>query len=253
MTRRLLVLCALTFLVALSVQPAPLTIDNFQTAHPFLFAGPGGGNPLSADSGVSGLPTDIIGGARNLAVTRTSGVNIGLASISGGELTFGMVTDLGYSRIIWDGDLNSSLNYALAAVDLTGGGLRTRFHVRARSDLAGSVHLTVFSSATDYSSITFALPAAGIGASYTNLFPNFSSLVLGAPALVTSDLGLGAATAMADLTNITAITLHVDGTAIAGLDAQFQLVEVADNVPEPATFGLVGGMLFALALLHRRR
>jgi len=252
LSQRLLAAMTLMMLGGAWVQAAPLIIDNFQTNHPILFAGPGGGNPISSNSGVpGGAPGDILGDARNLKVTRTTGSSLGTAYVSGGELTVGMITDLGYSRIIWDGDLNSSLNYALA-VDLTGGGLRDRFHVRARSDLSGSVHLTVFTSATSYSSVTFSLPALGIAAPYSDYNLLFTSLTMGAPALVAADLGLGAATAMADLTNITAITLFVDGTAIAGLDAQFQIVEVASGVPEPATLGLVGGVLLGVSLLRRR-
>ena len=42
------------------------------------------------------------------------------------------------------------------------------------------------------------------------------------------------------------------GASSSGLDAQFQLLEVQD-VPEPATFGLVGGMLIAAAFARRYR
>jgi hypothetical protein len=245
-------LLTLAFLASFAVQSAPLVIDNFQVAQGPLLVGPGGGNPLDASSGASGLTTDLIGGFRNLEVTRTNGSQFGIASVSGGEFTFGMLTDNGYSRIIWDGDLNSSLNYALASIDLTGGVGRSAFRVRARSDIAGSVHLTVFSSATDYSTITFSLPGTGIAAPYTEFMLSFASLVQGAPSVVTTDLGLGAATALADVTNITAITLFIDGTSLAGLDAQFQLLEVAD-VPEPATFALVGCMLAGLSVLRRQR
>jgi hypothetical protein len=166
-----------------------------------------------------------------------------------------MLTDNGYSRVIWDGDADAVLNFGLGGVDLTGAATRDRFRTQARSDIAGKVHLAVFTSATAYSFATFDLPAAGIAASYSNFAIPFASMAMGAPALLVSDLGLGVATSMADFTNVNAIAMFIDGTLPnpAGLDAQFTLLEVNSNVPEPATFGLVGAALAAASLLRRKR
>lgn len=253
-----LVLLALGVLGIGFVQAAPLTIDDFENGTGGVCVGIGfAGCPgNSYNIGLSGA--GIIGGARNVQLTRTTFTSGGFAQVDAGIFDFSLGSDNGYGRIIWDGDTNASLNFGsgdLGGIDLTGGGLRTAFRIGAKSDLPGLTYLTVFTSATDYSTITFALPGAGAGPGdpYTDLSLAFASMLSSAPALVRTNLGLAAALNPATLTNVHAIAFFLDGTAAgsAGLDARIQFLETPDdvNIPEPGTNLLLGlGLVGAFAL-----
>lgn len=245
-----ILVCALGALITCSVHAAPLTIDDFQTAQPGACIG---GFPCNNPSSSSneGIAGSMLGGFRNIEVTRSGGSSFGIVTVASNTFIYGMVLDPGYGRIIWDGDLNSSLNYALASIDLTGGGTRDSFRIRAQSDLGGTIILTVFSSSTAFSSLSIALPTTG--SAYTDYIRNFGVLTPGAPTLVLTDLGLANTTTAADLNNITAITLFIDGTTVPQLDAQIQLLEVTAEIPEPGTYALISAGLLSLFALRRKR
>lgn len=253
MSTRFFCLAALAFLTAAVTPAANLTIDNFAVGQPIQFASDAF---VPVNNSASGGATDIIGGDRNIEVTRTSGDLPGMTAVNSGHFIFGLLDGNGYSRIIWDGDTDNLLSFGLGSADLTlGGSASARFRIHARSDIAGSAHLTVFTSATSYSSITFLLPANGFGVTpFTEFNLAFSSLVQGAPSLVQNSLAIGVATSMASMSNINAITLFIDGTApgSAALDAQIDFIQVSD-VPEPATYALMAGGLFSLFALRRKR
>jgi len=255
-----LVLLALGVLSIGFVQAAPLTIDDFENGTGGVCVGIGFlGCPGDTYSvGLSG--SGIIGGNRNIELTRTTFTSGGFAQVSSGIFDFSLGSDNGFGRIIWDGGTNSTLDFGggdLGGVDLTGGGLRSAFRIGAKSDLPGQAYLTVFTSATDYSTITFALPGAGAGPSdpYTDLSLAFASMLSSAPALVRTNLGVAAALNPATLTNIHAITLFLDGTApgSAGLDARIQFLETPDDVtiPEPGASLLLGLGLVGVFALRR--
>ncbi len=252
-------------LAAASLSAAPIVIDAFGTDQNQIQVGPGqpGNNPWTAGSGVAA--PDAIGGSRNISITRVSGNGSDTADVG---LTPGVFTlstaaaNNSVGRIIWDGDTNSSVNpTGLGGRDLTDGGTNTFLRLQARSDITGTIYITIFTSATAYSTVAITLPALGFGATpFTEYIIPFSSFTQGAPANVTSStigFNLGAASGSANFTNVGAITLFVDGTGAgsAGLDTQIRLLQ-ADGpppVPEPVTLLLSGVGLGFIGLLRRRQ
>ena len=254
----------LATLFATTLSAGPIVIDAFGTAQNQITVGPGtpGANPLSANGGIAA--PDALGGARNIGLTRTTGN--GQDSVVVGQTPnlfefSSAAANNSVGRIIWDGDTNGTVNpTGLGGVNLTGGGTNTFLRLQARSDITGTLYITVFTSATSYSTVAITLPAAGFGATpFTEYIIPFSSFTQGAPANVTSSsigFNLGAATGAANFSNVGAITLYVDGTggSSAGLDTQIRLLQ-ADGVvtPEPVTLALAGAGLGLIGLLRRRK
>lgn len=250
MFKRIAALTVLTLVVAGVSSAALLTIDHFNTAQ-FMGVGPGGGNPLTGNQGAA--DAGAVGGGRNVAFTRTAGTGFEFINVTSSILEFNLGSgDNGYGRVLWDGDTNNALNPTGLNVNVSAPNAMFRFD--ARSDIGGTGYLVVFSSATSYSYVSFNLPAQGFAVPFTTYTIPLASLLQGAPALVQTDLGLAAASSMANLSQVGAFALYFNGTApqSAGLDAQFEFLEITD-VPEPATFGLVGSVLLAAGLLRRVR
>lgn len=252
----------LATLFATTLSAGPIVIDGFGTDQSSIFVLPGGGNPSSSNSGVAA--PDAVGGSRNVGITRVTGNDLDSANVglTPGIFTFSSAAaNNSVGRIIWDGDTNNSVNpTGLGGVDLTGGGTNTFLRLQARSDITGTLYITVFTSATSYSTVAITLPAGGFGATpFTEYIIPFSSFTQGAPANVTSSsigFNLGAATGGVTFTNVGAITLFVDGTgsSSAGLDTQIRLLQ-ADGIvtPEPITLALAGAGLGLMGLLRRRK
>ena len=254
---------ALAALLATTLSAAPVVIDTFASTQGLVSVGPGTqANPLSNDAGVSSSSS--LGGARNIGVTRVAGDGFDFVNVSTNLFEMNSAAaDNATGKIIWDGDTNGTVNAAtgLGGVDLTAGGLNTGLRLRARSDVTGTIYITIFTSATSYSTVALTLPGQGFGSTpFTEFFLPFATFALGANATVTSN-GVGfnllTATGTANFTSVTAITLLVDGTGpnSAGLDTQIQLLQAdtESSVPEPMTLALAGAGLGVLGILRRRR
>jgi hypothetical protein len=242
---------AVLTILAAGVAPAALiTIDDFNTTQ-FLGIGPGGVNPLTGSGGV--LDGNVVGGARSVTITRTAGTGLQYVNVNSSIFEFNTGSaDNAFGRILYDGDTNASLNTAGLNLNLSSSNYKFRFD--SKSDNPGTGYVVLFSSPTAYSYYQFALPDQGFAAAFSTQSIALSAFLQGAPALVQADLGLAVATSAVNLSQVGAIAVYFDGTAgaAAGLDAQLDLLELTD-VPEPASFGLVGGVLIAAAFARRFR
>jgi hypothetical protein len=217
---------------------AATVIDDFD-AFQALSISAGTPSPASAQDGI--FSVDVLGGARNLALTQTTGragasmlVDAGILSTSLGSSTNGTFT------VLWDGGIDSTPSFSgLGGVDLTGGGANDRFVVRARSDGLAPVTVTVYNngSGTPYSQ-TFILPGGGFGATPFTAF----ELPFSAFAAATFD-------------DIGAIMLAIDATAPSsqGTDAELDIILATTAIPEPPAIALLVGGLGMGFLMFRRR
>ena len=237
--KRLLLAAALFAVQAGVSLAAPILIDNF-TDPQFFGVGPGGSNPLTASQGIV-TGANSIGGARNITITRTSGNSFDFIS-TGGIFELNLAAaDAGSALVIWDGDTNNTINTTGLSVDLTDGGTNVAFQLFSRSDLVSPVTITVYSGA-NASSFTYNTPGLGFGlVPFTETFLYFSNF--------TTIAGTGA-----DFTNVGAITLFIDSSALsrAGADTQIDLIG-AVPVPEPSTMLLSGLAIAALGFVRRKR
>lgn len=235
----------LALLLPVAAAAAPITIDNLTISQGLTSVGPGipPSNPASNDAGVTGSTLNMIGGARNIQISRLGGDGQDSVRVSSNMFQLASFPDdVVTGQIIWDGGTDSAVNATgLGGIDLTDSGSNKLFRVMVRSDLAAPVTITVYTSATAFSTATFNLPALGFGAQpFTQVLVPFASFLQG-----------GASAA--NFNSVGAITFFVDGSSVAGLDAQLQLIEAAADVPEPATYSAVGLALMAGSLLWRKK
>ena len=230
--------CLIT-LIGSSLQAAPIIIDAFDTTVHFASVGFGGPNPVVATHGTFTAAGESIGLARNITVNRATGDGNDSVNVGGGNFNLNLsAADTGTGVIIWDGGTNSTVDHGFS-IDLTDGGTNTQIQTTVRSDLIAPVIITIFSGAGNWSTFTFNSPGLGFAAPFTLLTIPFTSFgVVG---------GTGA-----NFTNVTSITILVDGTAVAGLDFQMNFLE-ANGVPEPGTFALMGLALTGFGLIRIRR
>jgi hypothetical protein len=231
-------------ILALGIVPANATvifIDDFNASQT-VFAGPIGPNPVSSQSGVA-VGSNVLGGARSLEVTRTSGTSIDFGTVGLGSLTMALApADSGFASLIWDGDTNGTLNQnGIVPVDLTDAGSNTAIALSVRSDLVAPIILTFYSGNGNSSTYSFNTPAQGFGAT------PFTDYVIAMSSFVTSS-GTGA-----NFTGITAATLFIDGQFQPGLDVEVQNYQAMNPIPEPASFGLVAAGLAGLFIRRHRK
>jgi hypothetical protein len=222
-----------------TLSATPIIIDQFTDTQSLSVSGPGA-NPVSA-SGSSAAPA-ALGGNRFVMLTRTAGagtasININAPSAGVFNQSNDAVADSD-SLTLWDGGLDGTINPAGLSVDLTDSGVNSQLHFRANVDLLVGVTAAFrFYSGTlsDYSQVIQTL--IGGGADFDYFIP-FASM---------TSVGSGA-----NFTNVGAITMFISGPN--RMDLQVDLLETTndEDVPEPATFGLVGSALAGLALLRRR-
>jgi hypothetical protein len=223
-------LCCLSPLEARSI-----TIDAWSAEQTTTVISPSG----SATTVATGA--GILGGEREITLTRASGVAVTMAA-SGGSLAYGQIAgSVGTGTVIWDGvDGGGALDpTGLGGVDFTDAATSAAISIPLLfNDLPASLRLTAYTDGANASQVTVALPG-GIPpdpqTALTILFSSFSVLS-----------GTGA-----DFSNIGAFILEVDGSAAAGLDLEVGAVETIPT-PEPRTAFLLGVGLMGLTL-HARR
>jgi len=169
------------FLLSLSAFPillnAQLIIDDFSFDHPLVVA-IGDGNNASSVVDDPTTPSSIIGGERDLYVEVTSG-SIVSAQITGNQLNFSTnASTTGVFHLIWDGNDGAA---DLANLDHTGLGgqdlaasTNTLAITVSSADVAGSVTLTIYTDALNYSSITQVFPiVSGAPVTYNLTYADF--------------------------------------------------------------------------------
>jgi hypothetical protein len=268
-------LSAALFTLTGGVSAAGLLIDNFDLAQ--AAAQDSSNGTASSAATNSGLdPASIIGGEREIYVNAFSGAdgfNGTRAGVSSSRFSF--VNDAGvagFGALRWDG--TSSTGFDLTKTDLginrTGfagvnfsaaaDSLKLTFH---RSDAAFPFTLQFFSSATDWTSFTFAaipvcgaadascLSQAGAVAGPTDFFFNFALMNL-----LGTKFGSGASfsniTAMQAIFNYNVAT-STPGQA-EGVDFSMDFADgLRPPVPEPSTYAMLLVGLGAMGFRARRR
>lgn len=212
-------------------------IDSFDTAQSVTSDG-------TSTSEVNGA--GILGSERDLAVTVDSGSGNTASDVNmtvSGSLTYeSPPLTSGSATAVWDGDDDSQTvdsGSGLGGVDLTADGSDS-LQLDAIADLSGSsLVFTVWSSSSDSSEYTLALPSDPTFTlqSFSILFTDFATVS-----------GAGA-----DFTSVTAIQMVVDGTNAPGVDVIVDSVATGTEVPEPATVALLGAGLAGIGIRMRRR
>jgi hypothetical protein len=131
--------------------------------------------------------------------------------------------------------------FGLGGVDLTSAGTNTQVRVIGNSDHIVTVYATFYQSATSYARASFMIPADTLDHSYVLKFNN-----IGGDAL----FGFNGSFSTASFASVNAITFMIEGTNSSDT---FISYFGADNVPEPATFGMIAGGLGGLLWYARKR
>ncbi|MFN7925226.1 MAG: PEP-CTERM sorting domain-containing protein [Bryobacteraceae bacterium] len=229
-------------LVAMQANAATVIIDSFTTTQSVTISGGSSPPNTTADTGVvTGAAS--AGGARNIMLTRTFGTGTDQSKVNSGAapnpdiLEFSVAAnDLVNLLVLYDGGTDNVNSQGLN-LNLQIAGSNPRFEFLSRSDLAGTVTLTIYSG-TGNASASFNLPALGFGATPFTL----SSIPY-------------ASFAGVNFANVKAITLGIQGSS--GLDAQLDILQAKTDdappgIPEPATLALTGAGIGALYLKRRR-
>lgn len=233
--------CILAALISLAV---PVTaravmIDDFSTTQTTAVFSPG----TTASGQASGA--GILGGERDMTVTRVSGVGVTMIA-STGALSYGHTgSSEAMGLIVWDGpDASIVLDpTGLGGADFTDGGLSDVVAVSLSfNDFSTPIIFTAYTDAANFSTATVLSPG--------NIPPDPATVLTVAFADFVTAGGAGA-----DFSNIGAFSLLIDGSAISALDLEILSVETnaAASVPEPSTALLVGGGIVVLGRLRRRR
>lgn len=206
----------LTFVLVGVVLAAPITLDTFDEAAQSLTIGVVGSTSGTADD------ASILGGERDILINNTSGGGAVTALVdNGGNNRFSLSQASGVTGnavLVWDGNDNDATTVAptgLGGVDLTDGATNDGFlFTIVSNDLAATMLLRVYSSATSYSDRTISLPGNILTGHRVDMFFPFSSF----------SLGSGATTA-ANFTNVGAVELRVNSGSVADLDVSIDLLE----------------------------
>jgi uncharacterized repeat protein (TIGR01451 family) len=156
-------------------------IDNFNTTTQSLTAN--SGTPTDSNSAVTAL-NEAIGGERDLVVNYLSGLNDVQAQVTGGLLTVGGLGNTeGNAIVSYDGaDADATtLNNTngLNNLDLTTSG-SLAFHLRAGAEATGNtLVVTVYSSPTNFSTHTVAMPVSATLSASEELLIRFSDFTVG--------------------------------------------------------------------------
>jgi hypothetical protein len=251
-------LAAATF----AASAATITIDTFNTSGPVLTQNTIGSSLLTAQSGPG-----MIGGAREMRVSKIAGVTAGNSGKVNFEVSDGVLdynsgnaaTGMGYIR--WDGLADGLEDFGLNA-NMTG--LNVIEITSPFSDGGFSFNITLWNSLTQYSAITgVAAPVRGAGkvgefpANHT--FSFFSNWFAAPQAIVlppnpffpagfnfTSTCGADGCVNFAD---VDAITSEFGGTQAI----DFTITSAQYKVAEPGSLALTGLGLLGVGFLRKRK
>ena len=207
-----------------------LLVDDFSADQTLLLFVPGN---FASSAGGAG----IVGGERDLELNLISGTGITMVA-SGGALSYTHIgVAAGDGTMVWDGidGLPAIDHTGLGGADFTDAGLSMEFAVifLASDFLVDGITFTVYTDATNFSSLTADLPAAA----GTLMLP-FASFVQG---------GVGPA----DFANVGALEVYIDGTTASNINIQMDSIQTVS--PEPSSLALLMGSLTVLAAARRRR
>ena len=255
MKNQLFPLLATVACAALSFNAQAVVIDDFDTNQTVGVTQPGSASSQVLESG-----GDILGGYRDIYVESSNataftfmGMNVPTfgAQVENGRYTqFSLFGASGFTFTTWDGDDNDAtpdgINFTgLGGIDLTDSGAANAFGIEIfNNDQAGApIEFTVYSSATAFSSFTFAVPEVNMTSTVADVL--FTSFVAGPGALTA-----------ADFSNVGAVTMLVDGRGSStGRDVSLNILDtrLASAVPVPGSISLLaaGFALFGFGLRRR--
>jgi hypothetical protein len=227
--------------------------------------------------------TTILGGYRDLVVSNlTGGVNNVAGSsinVTGGQLYFSTDTSAtGQAQIQWDGnDAGSVFDIAtsgLGGLDLTMGGSLSAFELTTIfSDQGWTFEITMYSSATNWTTVSLDATSVGTGQPGSQTSPHISYIPFSA---FTTDALCGTYGAAPGVNKITCGGTGADATSIGALVATLNVgdpfapngtgsapqgrtiavdlqLDSVRTVPEPGVLALMGMGLMAAGFASRRR
>ena len=242
--------CSMIFASANYSFGSIVTIDPFTASQTLNNPGPSG-TVVSNGTAAPGA----LGGARvfqSYYVTSDGGGNATLVSgTPSGTAAFNQDVSVTANGLImytgsttplasWDGTIAGTTPnaFGLGGVDLTGGGVNTQIRVRAASDQSVDVTMTFYdNSAGNFARRTFTIPGTSpqTFSYYTLPFNVFT---------------LNGSFNSGSWSSVDAITVFIAGAN--GSDTSFRYF-AADDVPEPATFGLMALGLAGTVAFARRK
>ncbi len=208
---------------------AGANIDNFDTTAQSITANTG--TPTASQSVTTAL-NEAIGDERDLVVNHLAGannvdaaVNTGILSVSAGALTSGSAI-LTYDG--GDGDpLTVNNTNGLNNFDLTSGGTDLAFQFRAGAEAGNTMTITVYSSPTNFSTLTTPLPVTAGAAATEDLILRFTDFIVGG--------GTGA-----NFAAVNAIQFQVNVNNAA--DAQVDFTQVVGRFDQTVNFANLNPM-----------
>lgn len=222
-----LLLLAWTSLCTFSTDSRALLIDDFNTAQ-----GVNALDPQATDDNQVG-GAGILGSERDLEVTRTGGFLVTMGT-SAGRLVYGQVGGgVGFGHLVWDGtDSDAALDPSgLGGVDFTDGGASSMLAIELLlDDVPIDLVLAAHTDAANSSTATVSLPGGVPPAAPFTLLVDFA------------DFGVLSGSGV-DFSNVGALELLIDGTALSSVNVQFEMIQ---TVPEPGPALLIGCGLLAL-------
>ena len=226
-----LVALVLSFCVVGQNDARAFLVDDFSTDQTLLLFNPG--TTLANSS--SGL--GVVGIERDLELNRISGTGMTMIA-SGGTLSYTHIgVSAGDGTMVWDGIDGSNVldPTGLGGVDFTDAGLSVEFAVvfLASDFVTDGITFTVYTDATNFSTMTADLPAAA----GTLVLP-FASFTQG---------GVGPA----DFANVGALEVAIDGSTPSAINISLNTIQTV--TPEPSTLSLLLGSLTLLAMARRGR
>jgi len=213
-----------------------LMIDDFG-AGSTNFVGPGG----TFDFSQAG---SMLGGERDETLSNFDISGGILAGATGTSYDYNAVNAEGSALLVWDGADGSpaidhrGLDGGSGGADFTDGGLTAGFQISFEANnIAAPLTLTVFSSATNFSSFTVLSPGGIPSGPPMPMFIAFADFV---------PSGAGA-----DFSDVGAFSIEIDGSSEDQLDMTLAFIETVP-VPEPATFAQLSLGLLGLSWMARR-